>query len=228
MAPMSSGSRRRRQPTGGTTAATSARRLCCVVTSGRELCEHPRSGVFCKPSRKGPSSAFYEAAPWVNVSSTRLCPLSVAARVIAWCRQARASFYPRSKQWRHAGRRRTGGVGWGGTPSICRCSLGTRRDIASRAPSRSCSPLRVHFGRVPRSLSSHPCEDPWHAGRSEVSIQPTHDTERDEPRGHRDGRQKHESEVEQGAASQRLTSRLAQEQAERHPIRRRHPAASLL
>jgi hypothetical protein len=33
-------------------------------------------------------SAFYEAAPRVNVSSTRLCPLSVAARVIAWCRQA--------------------------------------------------------------------------------------------------------------------------------------------
>jgi hypothetical protein len=29
-----------------------------------------------------------------------------------------ASFYPRSNEWRHAGRRRTGGIGWGETPSI--------------------------------------------------------------------------------------------------------------
>jgi len=102
--------------------------------------------------RKGVYRAFYEAAPRVNVSSTRLCPLSVAARVIAWCRQAKASFYPRSKQWRHAGRRRTRGIGWGGTPSICRCSL---RHQAQHRVSRSVQIMLAAaraFGRVARSL----------------------------------------------------------------------------
>ena len=50
-------------------------------------------------------------------------------------RQAWASFYPRSKRWRSVGRRRIGGVARSGTPSIFRCSLGTRGHVASHAPS---------------------------------------------------------------------------------------------
>jgi len=50
-------------------------------------------------------------------------------------RQAWASFYRRSKRWRSVGRRRIGGVARSGTPSIFRCSLGTRGHVASHAPS---------------------------------------------------------------------------------------------
>src|SRR4030095_11281589 len=108
--------------------------------------------AFGKPSRKKAlHRAFYEAAPRVNVSSTSLVVLCRSCRSRPRATSG-ASFYPRSNEWRHAGRRRTGGIGWGGTPSICRCSL------RHQAPRRVSRPVRVilaaarAFGRVPRSL----------------------------------------------------------------------------
>jgi hypothetical protein len=123
------------------------------VTEQAKTLRTSEMGLFCKPSRKRPF-----VAPSMKRHPGSMChrlvcvPLSVAARVIAWCQQARASFYPRSKQWRHAGRRRTGGIGWGGTPSICWCSLRHQaRHRVSRPVQIMLAAARA-FVRVPRSL----------------------------------------------------------------------------
>src|SRR5262245_32794928 len=62
--------------------------------------ECPGSEVMSAPREKGCCHGFYEAAPRVNVSSTRLSPhpLSVVAGEIAAA--SLASVYPRSNRWR--------------------------------------------------------------------------------------------------------------------------------
>ncbi len=57
-----------------------------------------------------------------------------------------------ANEWQHAGRRRTGGIGWDGTPSIWRCSLGHQALHRVSRPVRIMLAAARAFGRRPRPL----------------------------------------------------------------------------
>ena len=102
-------------------------------------------GGFGQGSLKTPVRVpFYEVAPRVNVSSPSLV-LSGARRWKLAAATSGASFYPRSDERRPVGRRRTGGIGWGGRQLSVGAHCGTRAARVSRSVRPA--PARVHWPR---------------------------------------------------------------------------------